>query len=263
MANQNKSVLITGGTSGIGFALARVFAEHHFNLVIVARKQEELLQAKLTLEQGYDITVQTIQKDLIAELAAHELHAELASKGIRIDILVNNAGFANYGKFQDISLEKDSAVMHLNMINLTLLTKLFLKDFLARNDGRILNVASTAAFQPGPFMSVYYATKAYVLFLGEAVAEELRATGVTITTLCPGPTKTAFQEKSAIKGTRLIKMGSPMGADAVALLAYRGLMRGSTIVIPGFQNKLLVQLLRIAPRKMTVKIVRWLQEPSR
>ena len=130
MANQNKSVLITGGTSGIGFALARVFAEHHFNLVIVARKQEELLQAKLTLEQGYDITVQTIQKDLIAELAAHELHAELASKGIRIDILVNNAGFANYGKFQDISLEKDSAVMHLNMINLTLLTKLFLKDFL-------------------------------------------------------------------------------------------------------------------------------------
>lgn len=259
----SKTVLITGGTSGIGLALAHVFAEHNFNLIIVARKLDDLLNTKQKLEQKYNVTIYIIQKDLAVESAGQEIYSELQSKNISIDILVNNAGFANYGKFQDITLEQDNSVMHLNMITCTVLMKLFLKDFLARNHGKILNVASTASFQPGPFMAVYFATKAYMLFLGEAVAEELQNTNITITTLCPGPTKTAFQEKSALKDSRLIKSGNLMPADVVARLAYKGMMMGKTIVIPGFINKLYIQLLRIAPRKLVTNIIRWLQEPSK
>lgn len=175
-----------------------------------------------------------------------------------MDVLVNNAGFGTYGAFAETDLGTELEMLQLNIATLTHLTKLFLEKMLAEGNGKILNVASTAAFQPGPLMAVYYASKAYVLSFSEALANELRGTGVSVTALCPGPTRTGFQRRAGMGASRLFDWGV-MDAPTVATIGYRGLMRERPLIIPGLKNKLLGFSVRLAPRRLVPAVVRVLQ----
>ncbi len=247
MSTTKGLVLITGGSSGIGLELARCFAKNGYSLILVARNKKELTKAASSLEE-YKVTVRLIVKDLSLQNAAFELAKEAGD----IDILVNNAGFGRYGFFSEIPIEDELNMISLNISTLTTLTKLFLPKMISRKNGKILNVASTAAFQPGPLMAVYYATKAYVLHFSEAIANELKGSGVTVTALCPGPTKTGFQKNAKMGHSSLFDAD----AAAVALAGYRGLMKGKTIVIPGIKNRVLTFCVRLFTRNTITAIVR-------
>ena len=243
-----KTALITGASSGIGYELSRVFAKNGYHLVMVSRDAEKLDRISAELQQQYDIRARVMPKDLCEPTAAVELYDAVSGGGIRVDVLVNNAGMATHGKFVDTRIEKHMDLIQLNMTSLTQLCKLFGVDMVKNGAGGILNVASTAAFQPGPFMSTYYASKAYVLMLSEALKNELKPDRVTVTVLCPGPTHTAFFERNDMLGTKLAKSPHAMSAAKVAELGYAGLMAGKTIVIPGMINKLLAFSVRLGPR---------------
>ena len=254
------TALITGPTSGIGYELATLFARDRYNLVLVARRLEELMRIAAAFERAHGITVRVIAKDLSEPTAAADVVEELNHQRVHVDVLVNNAGFATYGRFTTTDLEEEVRMMQLNMVTLTQLTKLVLPGMLQPRAGCILNVASTAAFQPGPLMAVYYATKAYVLSFSEALANELRDVGIAVTTLCPGPTQSGFQDRAGMdRRVRLIR-GRIMDAKTVAEIGYRGLMAGKTLVIPGVKNRLVVALVRLTPRWLVTKVVRFLQE---
>ena len=260
MANFGKTALITGASSGIGYEFTRLFAKGGYDLVLVARSEKQLRELAKELEEKFGVSVKIIVKDLSQASAPGEVFNEVELEGITVDALVNNAGFATSGMFAEIDLEAELQEMQLNMVTLTHLTKLFLGGMLQRRRGKILNVASTAAFQPGPLMAVYYATKAYVLSFSEALANELRGTGVTVTALCPGATASGFQERAGIGNTRLISGRKIMDSARVARVGYRALMRGKTVVIPGFMNKLLAEMVRFAPRKVVTQAARYAQE---
>ena len=254
-----KTALITGASSGIGLELAHLFARDGYRLVLVARNRSTLRQLGDDLQSRYSITVRIEPKDLAHPATPVELYQELQESGIMLDVLVNNAGFGGAGDFVSTEWNHEAEMMQVNMVALTHLTKLFLPQIRAR-EGMIMNVASTAAFQPGPFMAVYYASKAYVLSFTEALAEELRGSGVKISCLCPGPVKTNFQKRAYITDTPLAN--SPLLVDVreVARIGYEGLKQGKRVVIPGWKNRLGVELLRIAPREMVTRIVRKVQE---
>jgi short-subunit dehydrogenase len=254
-----KTALITGASSGIGLELAHLFARDGYRLVLLARNRSTLRQIGDDLQARYSVTVRIAPKDLAHPAAPAELFQELQEAGFLLDVLVNNAGFGLAGPFLTTDWAQEAEIMQVNMVAATHLTKLFLPQIRAR-EGGILNVASTAAFQPGPFMAVYYASKAYLLSFSEALAEELDGTGVTVTCLCPGPVKTNFQQRAYLQGTAM--MNSPLMVDVrdVARIGYEGLKRGKRIVIPGWKNRIGVELLRLSPRKMVTKVVRKLQE---
>jgi len=256
-----RSVLITGASSGIGFELAKRFARDRHRLVLVASSSERLAEAGKALRDAAGASPALIVKDLSRPGAAAEIFAELRAQSIEIGILVNCAGFGASGFFAqtDAALERD--MMQLNMVALTQITKLALPDMLRRRDGCILNVASTAAFQPGPRMAVYYATKAYVLSFSEALANELDGSGVTVTTLCPGPTRSRFGNRAGIEGANVFRWGV-MSAEAVSAAGYEGLMKGRRLVIPGLRNRLLAASVRVSPRRLVTAITRWLNEES-
>lgn len=256
----NQTVLITGPTSGIGYELAKLFAKDGYGMVLVARNGEKLKLVKEELEKRYSVLVKTIEKDLSKSSAPREIFDELHRDSHRIDILVNNAGFGNYGSFSQTDLETELRMLQLNIASLTHLTKLALPDMLQNGWGKVLNVASTAAFQPGPLMAVYYASKSYVLSFSEAIANELKGTGVTVTALCPGPTVTGFQKEAAIEGTWLVNSPLVMDAETVAKAGYRGLLKGKTVVIPGIMNKSIAFSVRFGPRDFVTRIVRRIQE---
>jgi len=247
--------LITGASGGIGLELARLFAREHYEVVLVARNETRLEEIAGELRSNHHESVEVIAKDLSLPDAV----ADVKRRSGHVDVLVNNAGFGLYGKFTDFSAEDDLNLMHLNMDALVLLTQAFLPEMIQAGSGRILNVASTAAFQAGPLMALYYASKAFVLHFSEAIGNELEGTGVTVTTLCPGPTETGFQARAAMEDARLMKMGM-MSAKDVAEAGYRGLMAGKSIVIPGVRNRLTAELVRFAPRKLVTKIARKIQE---
>ena len=249
--------LLTGASSGIGRELARLCAADGYHLVLVARTAEALEPLAAELKLAHPIEVLALGLDLARREAANELIARLAARALVPEILVNNAGVGLYGLHQDVRLEEEIALIDLNVVTLTRLTKRLLPEFLARGSGRILNVASTAAFQPGPYMSVYYASKAYVLSYSEAIAEEVQGSGVTVTVLCPGPTATAFQARAGLRGAARILGGLVPIADAasVARAGYRGMLAGRRLVIPGFTNRLLVQALRLLPRRLATAAV--------
>lgn len=247
--------LITGASSGIGLELARIFAREHYDLVLVARSETRLQEIAGELRSAHHIAVDVLAKDL----AIADAYAEIQSKTGHVDVLVNNAGFGLYGKFAGFSATDDLKLMHVNMDALVALTKAFLPGMIAAHSGRILNVASTAAFQPGPLMALYYASKAFVLHFSEALANELNDTGVIVTVLCPGPTETEFQSRADMKDSRVMQTGM-MSAKAVAEAGYRGLMAGKTIVIPGIRNKIGARSVRLAPRSLVTKIARRIQE---
>jgi uncharacterized protein len=258
--NRQKTALITGASGGIGYEFAKLFAHDKYNLVLVARSQQKLAQVADELKSKFGISVKVIAKDLSNFSASEEIFTELQNEGIKISALVNNAGFATYGHFTETELTAELNMMQVNVVCLTHLTKLFLKDMVKQREGKILNVASTAAFQPGPLMAVYYATKAYVLSFSEAIANELEGTGVSVTALCPGPTESGFQQRAAMEESKLVSGQKIMDAETVAKIGYRGLMENRPVVIPGVKNKLLTETVRFTPRKMVTKIVRNMQE---
>jgi short-subunit dehydrogenase len=246
-------VLITGASSGIGCELAKLFAADQFNLVLVARREEKLAQIATELQARHGIEVKVLAKDLAKHTAAKEIFENL--RGTQISILVNNAGFGWHGAFANEDLENSLDMMHVNMDALVELTQWFLPQMLAQQEGRILNVASTAAFQPGPFSAIYYATKAFDLSFSFALAEELSSTAITVTTLCPGGTHTEFHARAG--GKRHVSRRLPMmEAKEVAEAGYRGLMQGRRIVIPGAVNKITSTLARWMPLNFITKVVR-------
>jgi short-subunit dehydrogenase len=259
MNTKSQTVLITGASGGIGYELAKLFARDCHNLVLVARSAERLSRVTTELNQ-FGVTVKTVPLDLAAPPAPKFLFDQLQRENIPVDILINNAGFGAFGEFAAMPEEEILGQIQLNIAALTHLTRLFLPPMIARRRGRIMNVASTAAFQPGPLMAVYYATKAYVLSFSEALANELRGSGVTVTCFCPGATNTGFAKRAGNEGSRLFKQIGAMNAETVARDGYRGLMKGKTIVISGTHNWLLAESVRFAPRKMVTAVSRWIAE---
>ncbi|MCG3175296.1 MAG: hypothetical protein MOGMAGMI_00222 [Candidatus Omnitrophica bacterium] len=255
-----KWALITGASGGIGLELAEKFAAAGNGLVLVARRADKLEADAARLRQGHGVPVRVLSADLSADSAAPRLYEAVRAQGIEIEYLVNNAGVGNYGRFGESDLNKDLALLRLNIESLTALTKLFLKDMIVRKSGRVMNVASTAAYMPGPYMATYYASKAYVLSFSEAIAEELSGSGVTVTVVCPGPTMTGFHAAANMGGSRLFSGPFIMTAADVARIAYDGLMSGRRVVITGWTNRLMVLSSRLAPRRWATRAVRYLQE---
>lgn len=260
--NSPQTALITGASGGIGLELARVHASNGHNLVLVARSADRLAALKSELEQTRKIRVHVIATDLSAPDAAQLVYEDVKRLGITVDYLINNAGFGEYGFFHETAWDKEARMIQLNITTLTQFTKLFLKDMVARGSGRIMNVASTAAFQPGPTMAVYYATKAYVLHFTEAVNNEVRDKGVTITALCPGPTESGFQEAASLKGSRLVSLRRFPSSESVANYGYKAMMKGKPVAIHGGLNVLLSFTVRLTPRWLIVRLIRFVQGKS-
>ena len=251
----NPTALITGASSGIGYELTKLFARDGFNLVLVARNSMRLEKIADDLTREFKIGVIVIAKDLSEATAANEIYRELNNKAIEVNILVNNAGLNVYGPFSETDLQRELQMIQVNLVTLTQLTKLFLPAMLERNSGKVLNVASTVSFTPGPGDAVYCASKAYVLSFSEALAEELRGTGVTVTALCPGPTNTEFAERAQMTDAKIFQ-GRLSSAAEVAQAGYRALKQGRMTTIVGNANKLLVFSLRLSPRAVIVKVAR-------
>jgi uncharacterized protein len=244
--------LITGATAGIGYELAKLFAADHFNLILVARDEARLKSVAADLQNAHKIETIVLSKDLSNSAAPREIFDAVYDK--TVSVLVNNAGFGSQSAFADQKLDILLNMMHVNMDALVQLTRLFLPAMLSRRQGRILNVGSTAGFQPGPFTNIYYATKAFVFSFSVALAEELSRTGVAVTTLCPGFTKTEFHERAGFQ--RSSNWLAMMSAKDVAQIGYRGLMNDKRIVIPGWRNKLTAAISRRLPATFTARIVR-------
>jgi uncharacterized protein len=259
MPSPSKTALITGASFGIGQELARIFAREGYSLALVARNSDKLRQLAAELEKFHSTRSLILATDLTEPGSPAYVLDQTTRAGIALDVLVNNAGFGQYGFFAENDLDECLRQIQLNITTLTHLTRLFLPDMIARANGGVLNVASTAAFQPGPLMAVYYATKAYVLHFTEAIANELNGTGVTVTCLCPGATATEFHRRANMTGIQLLRFGA-MNARTVAEDGYRGLMAGKRVVIPGFKNWLVAQSIRFSPREMVTAVARKLQE---
>jgi short-subunit dehydrogenase len=260
MSNNRKIALITGASSGIGKALAENFAKDGYDVILAARSVSTMESQAADLKKRYNITATVIAADLESSDGATNLYKEIENRGFILSALANNAGYGTFGEFKDSTLQSELAMMQINMTAIVVLTKLFLPDLLATN-GKIINTASTAAFQPGPYMAVYYATKAFVLSFSEAIAAELEGTGVTVTALCPGPTASGFQDKADMHASALVKNKNLPTAAEVAVLGYRAMQRGQRVYIPGLINWLMVQSLRLTPRSLVTKIVKAMSKP--
>ncbi len=256
MATKSQTALITGASDGIGRELAKLFAKGGYSVVLAARNGARLDQFADELQRQFSISVKAFALDLGSASAPQFLFDQVERETIGIDVLVNNAGYGKLGAFADVALEESLGQIELNITALTHLTKLFLGPMLERKSGKILNVASTAGFQPGPLMAV---SKAYVISFSEALANELRGSGVTVTCLCPGATDTEFQKRAGTEETLLFKL-RPMTAKAVAQDGYRALMKGKPLVISGLKNWLLAESLRISPRRVVTAVSRRLIE---
>jgi len=252
----NKTALITGASGGLGKEFARIHASKGDNLVLAARSKEKLEALKFELEKQYGVSVYVIAKDLSDQHAPKAVYEELKTRKIRVDYLINNAGFGDFGLFAETNWEKQLEMINLNVISLTYLTRLFLPDMIENKFGKILNIASTAAFQPGPTMSVYFATKAFVLSFSEAIANELKGTGVTVTALCPGATDTGFKAAAALDDSNLFKGNQIATSKEVAEFGYARMMEGKTVAIHGIVNNLMAQSVRFAPRNVVTSIAR-------
>ncbi len=255
----SKTALITGASGGIGYELALLLARDGFDCILVARSRDKLDELAARLESEFRVKTLVVARDLSKSTAVDEIYEEVSAASMSIDVLVNNAGFPVYGRFVDTDWQAELDMLQVNVVALTALTKLFVRGMVERRNGRILNLASTAAFVPGPLMAVYYASKAYVLSFSQALANELQGTGVTVTALAPGPTRTGFQKRGVMEDSRLVR-GQIADAKSVAAAGYRGMMRGKTIVIPGFSNKLIPWVARVSPRGAVTRVVRRMQE---
>lgn len=255
--------LITGASSGIGLELAELFAKDKINLVLVARSENKLKELSERLTTQYGVAVYLVAKDLSNYDAAKEIFDWCLANNIQIDYLVNNAGFGDFGFFAESNWSKQLQMINLNITTLTYLTHLFLPSMIKKKNGRVLNVASTAAFQPGPLMAVYYATKAFVLHFSEAIANELQETGVSVTVLCPGATESGFQAAAAMEESKLVKGKKLPTSKDVAEYGYKSMMKGKALAIHGVMNYLLANSVRFTPRNLVVKVARSVQDKSK
>jgi hypothetical protein len=255
------TAVVTGASGGIGLELARELAARGHDLVLTARSAERLAAAAAALGQAHGVRAEVVPVDLAEASGPARLAAALAERGVEPAILVNNAGVGMHGRLDLADPAALGRMLQLNVVGLTLLTRLLLPGMVGRRRGRILSVASTAGFVPGPFMAAYYASKAYVLSFSVALAEELRGTGVTATVLCPGPTRTGFDAAAGVSGAKLFRSGV-MEAGPVARAGVEGLMAGRGIVVPGLRNKVLASSSGLAPRFVTARIARALQDPG-
>ncbi|NEP17181.1 MAG: SDR family oxidoreductase [Leptolyngbya sp. SIO4C1] len=256
-----QTVLITGASSGIGYEFANIFAAQGYSLVLVARSEGELRELSQRLsQQAVEVTV--LPFDLSQPEAPQQLFEQTKAQGLQIDILINNAGIGDYGPFIESDWPKQNTMLQLNMAALTHLCHLFLPEMVARRSGKVLNVSSLAAFQPGPFMAVYYATKAYVLSFTEAINSELKGSGVMATALCPGPTQSKFQARANLTEIDFFQSNQLPTAAEVAQFGYEALMRQDTVAVHGWTNKLLATLPRLLPRQVITSAVRRMQAPS-
>lgn len=244
--------LITGATSGIGLELALNFARDGINLVLVARTKEKLEEIRTRIEEEFSVKVRTLSKDLSKDEAPLEIFEELEKEGIQVDYLVNNAGFGTFGRLKDTDLDTEKNLVKLNVLSLLEMNKRFVPAMADRGFGYVMNVASLAAFMPGPVMANYYASKAYVLSLSEAMHEELKPHGVKVSALCPGPVKTGFQERAQMKKTDAAK-AFLMEAKQVADIGYLGMWRGKAVVVPGTLEKAVPLLVKLLPRSIIRK----------
>ncbi len=255
-----KTALVTGASSGIGLEMARILAKDGLDVVLVARRRQKLEAVARELSVTHGVSARVIAKDLAQRASPGEIAEELEGERIAIDVIVNNAGLGVYGRFWKTDLARQLEVVQVNLVALTELTGRFLSGMVTRGRGRIVNVASTAAFQPGPHMAVYYATKAYVLSFSEALAAELSGTGVTVTALCPGPTITEFQQTAGIEDSWLFRGPLVMDAAKAARAGWEGARRGKRIVIPGLGNKFLKEAVRFSPRRLVTATAETLQK---
>lgn len=256
-----KTALVTGAASGLGFELALLLANDAYNLILIDIDAIKLEEARKHIQQTYNLEARVLVKDLSQPNIAQSIF--LALNNTRIDVLVNNAGFGLFGTFSNTDWERESEMLHLHILTTTHLTKLILPAMVKRGSGKILNLSSLAAFQPGPLMSIYYASKAYMLSFSEAIANELKGTGVTVTVLCPGQTKTAFQ-KVVSNGTCENKIGFNMACPKeVAAYGYKAMQNGKIVAIPGILNKFLATVHRFVTRKRATSIMRTIQEKNR
>lgn len=251
-----KTALITGASDGIGLELAKIHASKGDDLVLVARTISKLNELKAQLENEFGIQVLTIQKDLSVPNAAKEVYDEVAKNTLSIQYLINNAGFGHFGFFHESDWEKQAQMINLNIMALTQFTKLYLEDMIQQGGGKIMNVASTASFLPGPLMAVYFATKAYVLHFSEAINNEVKEKGITVTALCPGPTESGFKAGAEMEESSLMKGKKLPTAKEVAAFGYRKMMQGKAVAIHGKKNYILSNSVRFAPRTLSVKIAR-------
>lgn len=254
----NETVLITGASSGIGRELAGLFARDRSDLVLVARREDRLIELAEMLRSEFGVDVFILPMDLSKRTAPKQVFSRLRKEKIEIDVLVNNAGFGSRGSVVELDTDLQVDMIQVNVGALTHLTRLFLPGMLQRGRGGILNVGSLAGFQPGPNLAVYYATKAYVLSFTEALSEEITDPNIKITCLAPGPVRTEFGSKSKLDDSLLFKL-SLMDAEPVAKAGYEGFRKGKVIVIPGIKQKLTPFLVRLLPRSIVRKIVKSLQ----
>jgi short-subunit dehydrogenase len=262
MQHSENFALITGATSGIGYELAKLFAQDNYNLVLVARSRKELDKAETELRALGAPTIITMNKDLFERENAFDVYEEIRSRGIQVDVLVNDAGQGEYGEFVDTDIDRELDIIELNIISVLVLTKQFLKEMVARGNGRILNVASIAGKLPGPLQAVYHGTKAFVHSFTEAIRNEVKDTGVTVTSLLPGPTDTGFFEKAGMEDAKNVKEGSLANPADVAKDGYEALMKGDDMVVSGMKNKLQVAMSNITPDSAVAEKVHKQQEPS-
>ncbi len=260
--NRRPIALVTGASMGLGAEFARLLASEGYDLVLTARSADRLTALKKEVEGLHGISAHVIVHDLADPRAPIALYHDVRAAGIEIDVLINNAGFGMYGVFHKSDLQTELDMIQVNITAVVHLTKLFIRDMVARGSGRIVNVASTAGFQPGPLQPVYYASKAFVLSFTEAIANELRGTGVTATALCPGPTPTEFQKRANVGKVRGLKLMMRVNPDAVVRAGYHGMLKGKPVVVPGALNNVIIFLLRLAPRRMVTAAVRRLQSAS-
>lgn len=265
MANKpgaGQTALITGASAGIGVDLAECFAQGGYDLIITARSEAALKEVGNRIAKAHGVKVDIAAGDLGVIGAGAKLAADIARRGLGVDVLVNNAGFGHAGGFDKAPIEPQLGMIDLNIRALTELTHIYWKSMLAKKRGGVLNVASTAAFQPGPLMAVYYASKAYVLSFSEALWEEARGTGVHVSCLCPGPTVSKFRDRAGTDKTRLGKTMKPMASMPVAKQGYDGFQANKRVVITGARNKAMVGLVGILPKGQVLKTVRSFQETA-
>ncbi len=258
------TALITGASGGIGESLARQIAAHHIDVILMARTRLKLETLAHELHTAHGIQATVIAQDLTAPDAAERIEAQVLAQGLTVDFLINNAGFASYGEFHTLPREHELNLIQVNITALTNLTHRFLPGMVKRRRGRVLNVASTAAFLPGPLMAVYYASKAYVLSFSEALNEELRGTGVHVTALCPGPVQTGFQDRAKMQDSRLIAGKNPllapmMDADTVAREGLQAMFAGQAVRVVGPMNTIQTLLPRLLPRSVVPRLVKQFQ----
>lgn len=256
--NKIDYALITGASTGIGLELAELCAVKGYNLVLVARSSDKLETIANDLRLKYNVKVKVITKDLSKSDSCFDLFSEIQKENLSVNLLINNAGFGGLGYFSETDLQYEIDMIQVNITSLIILTKLFLQKMKENNFGIILNVASTAAYQPGPSMAIYYASKAFVLNFSEAISKELQGSNVSVTTLCPGPTKTEFQQRARMSESKLFKSNLVASSESVARIGLEAALKRKRVIIPGFLNRVGIYSSELLPRPLVMSVVNYL-----